>query len=168
MMAVGLGMVLFALGNGIRSLGGYRMQLDEKRRELRGVEEAINPLDQEIVKLTRGPLAELITPKAIGIITGRKTVISFGPEKGQETDLINFTLWIDVPSCRRQDIREVRYGFPNPTYLSATRVGRDPSNGFAVSYQGWGVVPVVPVTVVQTNGDRLEIPFRFSREVTIR
>ena len=168
LMVIGLGMILVAIGNGMRSLKDYEAQLASKQNELTQLKSDIKQIDDEIDTLQHAPLETLIKPKAIGITTGKKTVITSGPDKGAEGDLVNFTLWIDVPNCRRNEIREVRYKFPHPSYLSDVRVGRDPSNGFAVSYAGWGAVDIVPVTVVKTDGGNIEIPFHFYEDVKIQ
>ncbi|MCA1758481.1 MAG: hypothetical protein LC658_01815, partial [Bacteroidales bacterium] len=57
-----------------------------------------------------------------------------------------FLIWIDVPSFRRDEIKEVVYKLC-PGFVDRIRISREPSSGFAVGYLGWGLCPAIEITV---------------------
>jgi energy-coupling factor transporter ATP-binding protein EcfA2 len=57
-----------------------------------------------------------------------------------------FLIWIDVPSFRRDEIKEVVYRLC-PGFADRIRISREPSSGFAVGYLGWGLCPAIEITV---------------------
>ena len=57
-----------------------------------------------------------------------------------------YLIWIDVPSFRRDEIKEVVYRLC-PGFADRIRISREPSSGFAVGYLGWGLCPAIEITV---------------------
>jgi hypothetical protein len=47
---------------------------------------------------------------------------------------------------------EEKYYFEHPSFIDKTKVSTDPSNGFAVSYRGWGALRLVTITVQLNDG----------------
>ncbi len=62
-----------------------------------------------------------------------------------------FLIWIDVPSFRRDEIKEVVYKLC-PGFADRIRISREPSSGFAVGYLGWGLCPAIEITVKLNDG----------------
>lgn len=82
-----------------------------------------------------------------------------GLKDSENRQIYDFTLWIDLPYSRRQEIQSVEYKFEHPTYIDKVRTGREPSNGFSVSYRGWGCLNAVELTVLLENGDKVQTIF---------
>jgi hypothetical protein len=78
------------------------------------------------------PIANLIVPKAAATpVSDRNST---------------FLIWVDVPSFRRDEIKEVVYKLC-PGFADRIRISREPSSGFAVGYLGWGLCPAIEITV---------------------
>jgi hypothetical protein len=82
-------------------------------------------------------LENLITPKAAAT-------------KASDSNF-TFLLWIDVPTFRRDEIKEVLYKLC-PGFVDRERISREPSSGFAVGYLGWGYCPSIEITVRLIDG----------------
>ena len=92
------------------------------------------------------PIDSLITPKAISVpITGSNNR--------------DFLIWIDVPSFRRNEIKDVVYTWPCKGYVDNIHVGKEPSLGFAFGYRGWGYCPDILIDVFLTDGRKIEMDF---------
>jgi hypothetical protein len=70
----------------------------------------------------------------------------------------NFTFWLDVPSFRKEEIKEVRYNFCQGFY-DRIRVSKDPTSSFSIGYLGWGVCPTMKIDVVLQTEDTIAINF---------
>ncbi len=109
------------------------------------------PVD-EIIKLLRdeqsSPINKLIVPKA-----AYKKI-----DENQGT----FVIWIDVPSFRKKEIKEVEYtlcrGFAAPI-----RTASEPSSGFSIGYLGWGLCSVIQIKVILHSGREILIPFELRK-----
>jgi hypothetical protein len=82
---------------------------------------------------------------------------------GQKTSggsqLHEFTLWIDVPSDRKREIRQVSYRFNNSTFQRKLQGSSDAPTGFRVSYRGWGCLEQVRITLSLRDGSELPLDF---------
>jgi hypothetical protein len=77
----------------------------------------------------------------------------------------NYTMWIDLPSFRKDEIEEVQYHFCRG-FVDRVRISKDPTSSFSIGYLGWGYCPTMEITVVLKTGKSL--PFRFSFEEYFR
>lgn len=77
----------------------------------------------------------------------------------------NYTMWIDVPSFRKDEIEEVRYNFCRG-FIDRTRISKDPTSSFSIGYLGWGYCPIMEIEIILKTGDT--IPFTFSFEEYFR
>ncbi|MEO5998265.1 MAG: ATP-binding protein [Chitinophagaceae bacterium] len=92
------------------------------------------------------PLDSLIVPRAISLpISGSKNY--------------DFLVWIDVPSFRRDEIRQVVYKWTCSGFADSVHIGREPSLGFAFGYRGWGYCPQILIDVELSNGKVYKIDF---------
>ncbi|MEP6468021.1 MAG: pYEATS domain-containing protein, partial [Parafilimonas sp.] len=92
------------------------------------------------------PIDSLIVPRAISVpISGSKNY--------------DFLIWIDVPSFRRDEIKQVVYKWPCGGFADSVHVGKEPSLGFAFGYRGWGFCPHILINVELTNNQVYEIDF---------
>ena len=92
------------------------------------------------------PIDSLIVPRAISVpISGSKNY--------------DFLIWIDVPSFRRDEIKQVVYKWPCGGFADSVHVGKEPSLGFAFGYRGWGFCPHILINVELTNNQVYQIDF---------
>jgi hypothetical protein len=92
------------------------------------------------------PIDSLIIPRAISVpVSGNK--------------YYNFIIWIDVPSFRRDEIKEVLYTWPCKGFADTEHIGTEPSLGFAFGYMGWGTCPQILIDVKLTNGEIIHYNF---------
>jgi hypothetical protein len=104
----------------------------------------------EVVEMLRQqqtfPIDSLIVPRAISV-----------PISGSTN--YDFLIWIDVPSFRREEIKQVTYTWPCSGFSDKVHVGKEPSLGFAFGYRGWGYCPHILITVEHSDGTEYEINF---------
>ena len=96
----------------------------------------VNDLVDEINKLRD----TIIQPKA-------RAVEIPGIFDSQKRQIYDFTAWITTSQHTLNNIIRVTYKFGHDTFIIIDRVSNDSSNGFLVSYRGWGCLSVVKVTV---------------------
>ncbi len=152
-MFAGIVMVAFSIGYSLVKLQELRAEIGQKMEVSAGLESEIRMLDERIDQIRNGPITELITPRAAAVeVEGLRDWIT-----GRQ--LYNIMLWVEMPYYRRSGIRYINYNFDHPSKLMRDRQGRVASNGFAVSYLGWGCLEVVELTIVQA--DRSEAVYHF-------
>jgi hypothetical protein len=116
--------------------------------EIESKQKLVNDLVAEINKL-RNPA---IQPKVRAVeIPGL-----FDPQNRQ---IFDFTLWITSSQFTLNRISKVSYYFENATYLLKERESKDNSNGFLISYRGWGCLSVVKIMVEYENGEKETLYF---------
>lgn len=157
---LGIALMAGAILYGFHSLNRIGNEIDTKKAKLTDLAAEIKPLREEVERLRDGPLSDLITPKAI-------KVLRQGLKDQEERQLSNFIFWLELPYARKADIREVRYLFPDPSRLKNLYTSDEPSNGFMVSYLGWGLEPLVQITVVPKESDEFPVQFRALEELQV-
>lgn len=78
--------------------------------------------------------------------------------KGSENK--NFMLWIDVPSFRKDEIKEVQYTLCS-SYIDPIRISNDPSSSFAIGYLEDGFCPNIYIDVILKSGKTIELTVSF-------
>ena len=92
------------------------------------------------------PLEQIITPNAIRVpITGTRN--------------FDYLIWIEVPSFRRDEIKEVMYKWPCSGFVDNIHIGKEASVGFAFGYRGWDHCPQILIQVKLVNGEIINIDF---------
>lgn len=92
------------------------------------------------------PIDSLIIPRA-----------SRSPSNGKN---FNYVMWIDVPSFRRHEIKEVHYKFCKD-FIDPLRFSNEPNSSFSIGYLGWGACPTINIDIILKNGDILKRDFQF-------
>jgi hypothetical protein len=82
-----------------------------------------------------------------------------GVKDAQSRQIFDFTLWITSSQYTLNRISKVSYHFNNATYLMKDRESNDHSNGFLISYRGWGCLSVIKITVQYDNGENETLYF---------
>ncbi|MBN7815640.1 ATP-binding protein [Algoriphagus pacificus] len=107
-------------------------------------------LKQILYRERTAPLSELIEVKA-----------SVSPSNaGGENK--NYTLWLDMPSFRKDEIKEVQYNFCRG-FADRLRISKDPTSSFSIGYLGWGYCPIMRIDVILQSGDTIRKEFSFER-----
>ena len=92
------------------------------------------------------PLEQIITPNAIRVpITGTRN--------------FDYLIWLEVPSFRRDEIKEVMYKWPCSGFVDNIHIGKEASVGFAFGYRGWDHCPQILIQVKLVNGEIINIDF---------
>ncbi len=108
----------------------------------------ISVLKDMIYKERTYPLDSLIEIKA-----------SISPSnKGGENR--NYTMWLDMPTFRKDEIKEVHYNFCRG-FIDQKRISRDPSSSFSIGYLGWGFCPTMKIDIIRFQGDTIHRNFSF-------
>ncbi len=127
---------------------------------------------KELLRLVmrgRGPKYENLTDEQIGdIIHEERTYpldslieikASVSPSNvGGENR--NYTMWVDMPSFRKDEIKEVQYNFCKG-FIDRSRVSKDPTSSFSIGYLGWGYCPTMKIDILLVSGDTIHRYFSF-------
>ena len=129
-----------------------QQEIRTKQDSLDALETHIETLQKEYELLVSGPLEQLVSPQAMLVtIEGKKDQFS--------RQLHDFNLWLNIPNNRKNDIQRVEYIRRNGEVLQKTLVGTEPSNGFGVSYLGWGCFTQVDVSIYEKSGNITQFSF---------
>lgn len=64
-------------------------------------------------------------------------------------------MWIDVPSFRKNEIKEVQYRLC-PGFGDRVRISNEPSSSFSIGYLGWGYCPAgYEIDIILKKGDTI-------------
>ncbi|WP_296698784.1 ATP-binding protein [Algoriphagus sp.] len=74
----------------------------------------------------------------------------------------NYTMWLDVPSFRKDEIKEVQYNFCRG-FADRLRVSKDPTSSFSIGYLGWGYCPTMRIDIILETGDTVKRDFSFEK-----
>ncbi|PZX61059.1 hypothetical protein LV84_00047 [Algoriphagus ratkowskyi] len=74
----------------------------------------------------------------------------------------NYSLWVDVPSFRKDEIKEVQYNFCRG-FIDRLRVSKDATSSFSIGYLGWGFCPTLRIDVILETGDTIHRDFSFEK-----
>jgi hypothetical protein len=141
-----IGTIAFSY-SGLRTLEAD-ITIKQAQRDLLDVKVAA--LEVEIDRLKHAPIGELVVVGAMGVqLDGKKD------PSGRQ--LYDFSFWLDVPNNRKRSISKVEYRRRAGQRLQDVITGTEPSNGFGVSYLGWGCFSTVDVTIVETTGQETTI-----------
>jgi hypothetical protein len=146
---------LVVIGTIVFSFFGLRAleaDIEAKEAQRADLDQRIIELNNEIDRLKHAPLKELVEMGAIAVKLDGK----MDPNGRQ---LYDFGYWLYVPNNRKRDIARAEYRRRAGERLRNVLVGTEPSNGFGVSYLGWGCFRTVDVTIVETNGQTATIQF---------
>ena len=121
--------------------------INNQNDEIKLKQKLVTDLVDEINKL-RDPS---IQPKAKAI----KIPGIFDPKKRQ---IYDFTVWITSSKHTLNKIKKVTYQFGEKSFILKNRESIDSSNGFLVSYRGWGCLSVVKI-FIQYDDDETEIQY---------
>ena len=154
-------LVFYSINSRQKEINALELQLkavtaDQKTKELlqlvvqgRGKEFSDTNYDAVVDLLRRQqtyPIDSLIVPRAISVpVSGSKNY--------------DFLIWIEVPTFRREEIKQVIYTWPCSGFSDKMHIGKEPSMGFAFGYRGWGYCPYIVIDVVHTDGTVYKINF---------
>ena len=159
---LGFLLVATALLYSVFQLKSIQDQIELKSAQSDSLNTKIEELNETINHIKNGPILELIKPKAIAVkLEGKKDGL-----EGRQ--LYNFILWAELPNYRKKDIRHIKYFFNHSSMLKKNRISKEPTNGFAVNYTGWGSIPVVELTISQIDKPDIKLDFNMSREIIFK
>lgn len=72
----------------------------------------------------------------------------------------NYTMWLDFPLLRKDEIKEVHYNFCKG-FIDQRRISKDPSSSFSIGYLGYGYCPTMKIDIIRFQGDTLHRYFSF-------
>ncbi|MBN7809651.1 ATP-binding protein [Algoriphagus sp. H41] len=72
----------------------------------------------------------------------------------------NYTMWLDFPLLRKDEIKEVHYNFCEG-FIDQKRISNDPSSSFSIGYLGYGYCPEMKIDIVRFQGDTIHRYFSF-------
>lgn len=74
----------------------------------------------------------------------------------------NYTMWLEFPLLRKNEIKEVHYNFCRG-FIDQKRISRDPSSSFSIGYLGFGYCPMMKIDIIRFQGDTLHRYFSFEQ-----
>jgi hypothetical protein len=74
----------------------------------------------------------------------------------------NYTMWLDFPFLRKNEIKEVHYNFCKG-FIDQKRISKDPSSSFSIGYLGFGYCPTMKIDIITFQGDTILRTFSFDK-----
>lgn len=74
----------------------------------------------------------------------------------------NYTMWLDFPLLRKDEIKEVQYNFCEG-FIDQTRISKDPSSSFSIGYLGYRYCPTINIDIIRYQGDTIHRSFSFEK-----
>lgn len=74
----------------------------------------------------------------------------------------NYTMWLEFPLLRKNEIKEVHYNFCRG-FIDQKRISRDPSSSFSIGYLGFGYCPTMKIDIIRFEGDTIHRYFSFEQ-----
>lgn len=74
----------------------------------------------------------------------------------------NYTMWLDMPSFRKDEIKEVQYHFCKG-FIDRVRISKDPTSSFSIGYLGFGYCPTMKIDIIPVSGDTITQYFSFEK-----
>jgi hypothetical protein len=72
----------------------------------------------------------------------------------------NFSMWIDLPSFRKDEIKEVQYNFCSG-FIDRKRTSSDPTSSFSIGYLGEGYCPMMYIDIILKSGEIIKKEYSF-------
>ena len=88
-----------------------------------------------------------------------KAVAIPGVKDPDGKQIYDFTIWVSSSQYALNRIKQIDYQFGHKSFNLKTRVSSDGSNGFLVSYRGWGCLPGMVITVLYEDDTTEELYF---------
>lgn len=126
-----------------------------QNQEIEGNEQIVVSLIEEINKL-KDPS---IKPKS-------KAVAIPGIFDSQGRQVYDFTIWLTSSQFTLNRIAKATFKFSHGSFILTDRESSDKSNGFLVSYRGWGCLTLVTVTIEFEDGEEETLFYNMCEELS--
>lgn len=154
-----------------QDLESDRKQVDALRQETAALKASIGAISGAVqntgsasLKTQVGDLTTLqavVTPQAhVELVPGQTA------PNGQP--LRRYTLSIDVPTGRMNEITKVDYFFNNPTFVVQHLDSSDAATHFQVEYRGWGCLQNVIITIYRASGAPVVLDFEQCKSLGVQ
>lgn len=132
----------------------YDEEIKQKSMELKNISDSISSLQKGIDEKQKliGQLVSEVNRLSDPSIQPKSESLKLPNQFSNGRQLYDFTLWITSSSYTLNKIRKVSYEFNHSTMILKTRESTNSSNGFLVSYRGWGCLRMVKLTITYTDG----------------
>lgn len=148
--------IVFAFIIAYRELTDLNTIIASKNIEIDALDSTLNSqketieYNQSLIKNLVDEVNKLRDPTIQPNVQAVKQPNIFDP-KGRQ--IYDFTLWITTSQFTLNKIEKVTYVFKHKSVILKNKEAFNKSNGFLVSYRGWGCIPVVQITVKYINGE---------------
>lgn len=166
--ALGFMFVLVAIIYSFLRLDELNLKMAEKTRELVRIDSVLMERDSVITLKTKqidGLIDEINQLTDTRIYPKAKAVEIPGIKDSQGRQIHDFTIWVSTSHATMKRIHRVSYEFSHNTFILKTRESEDASNGFLVSYRGWGCMGVVHVVVQYHDNSKESLYFKMCDEL---
>lgn len=143
----------------VSSLAFSYFQIKEKEERLNELSTIEKGLESKIKsqELRINELEWASSPKAI--VAQAKAVKLDGITDQNGNQIYDFSIWLQVPVMLRDKITNVEYFLDHPSMLRKIRQSAEVSNGYSVSYRGWGCLTDIDIKVHLNDGEIYKIAF---------
>lgn len=128
--------------------------LEEKRRALEERQREAEAALRQVVARVNADKSATASVRPRASATELK-----GAQDSRGRRVYDFRLWVDAPPALKDQVQRVRYQFDHPTFINKFQESTEPSNGFAVSYRGWGCLYLVTITLFFKDGRSEQVLF---------
>jgi hypothetical protein len=152
---IGFLFVIIAFAIGISEVSELNDSIDLKKTELAQMNRALDSTES-VIKENRTNIATLMAEinklKDPNIYPKSSSTLLPGVMDPKKRQVFDFTIWLTSSQATLNKITSVRYNFNNETFLLKDRESSNRSNGFLISYRGWGCLSYIAINITYQDG----------------
>lgn len=167
---IGLLIIIIAFGIAAISLRRLQQTIESKKHEIIILDSTKIAQEKEIDgnnKVISELVDEINRLKDPTICPHARAIAIPGLLDSQKRQVYDFTVWITSSQFTLNRIRKVSYQFGHETFIIKNRESEDSSNGFLVSYRGWGCMALVKISVEYVNQNSEIIYFDMCNKIEV-
>lgn len=144
------------------------LELQNKRAQLLKLDSTLTHQNKEIEAkqiLVDNLISEINQLKDPTITPSSSATAIPGLKDSKNRQVYDFTVWVNSSNKTLNQIEKVAYEFGHGTFILTTRESSERSNGFLVSYRGWGCLSVVKIVITFNDGSQEHQYFEMCRDL---
>jgi cell division protein FtsB len=138
-----------------QQIGSKRAELDALERQISVLRDQkrdiLSDYKKDIGQSKQWPIEVAVKPRADARHTG--SFFSSGQRQ------IHYSIWLDIPDDRRDEIESVEYFFNHPSFTEPRMAGDPVTPGFRIEYIGWGCMRQLIITLTLKTGEKKQMDF---------
>lgn len=162
----GAAIILLTIYLGVQFNNELRDTIDDQKAFKKDLDKKVEALKERLALLVDGPLSKLVSIEATKVeLVGQKAQRDNADGEKELLQSYVYSYWITVPNNRKADIEKVEYRRGPGDKLRSVLTGFESTNGFGVTYTGWGCFGLVDVKIIEKSGKETDLTFNDCQKI---